>query len=349
MKLMILPPPLSPLLDCLIIDSHDQDVQHLSQILGEQGYFIRTAFNGSVALKELNFKLPDIVFLDYLEYQNQEFCLDIFLKLYHNQCQNIIIFFLISSPEQSRFLPLEPSFHCDSIRKPFYPEEVILRIRNIWHDGQNQKAMEQSRLQLKQEISARRTAEQQLEQINQQLQTTTEQLKHLSRFDSLTQLANRPYFDEYLFREWQRLAREKIPLSLIIGDVDGFQGYNEAYGYYQGDICLQTLAQTMSTCIKRPADLVARYSGEEFAILLPHTGSSGAIEVAKLIRAKIKQLEISHPKSQISSYLTLSLGVATAIPLPDLPPDPLITVAEEALQEAKRQGCDRIGVGVSWR
>lgn len=346
---MILLSPVSHDLDCLIIDSHDQDVQHLSQILGEQGYSIRTALNGSVALKELNFKLPDIVFLDYLEYQNQEFSVDIFLNFYKHEQQNIIVFFLISCPEQSRLLPLEPGFHFDLIRKPFYPEEVILRIRNIWHYRQNQKAMAESKLQLNQEISARREAEQQLEQINQQLQTTTEQLKHLSRFDSLTQLANRPYFDEYLFREWQRLAREKIPLSLIIGDVDGFQGYNEVYGYHHGDICLQTIAQTMSGCIKRPADLIARYSGEEFAILLPHTGSSGAIEVAKLIRAKIKQLEISHPKSQISSYLTLSLGVATTIPLPDLPPDPLITIAEEALQEAKRQGCDRIGVGVSWR
>ena len=83
--------------------------------------------------------------------------------------------------------------------------------------------------------------------------------------------------------------------------------------------------------------------------MLPHTDRTGAIEVAKLIRAKIKQLEISHPKSEISPYLTLSLGVATAIPAPELPPHPLITVAEEALQEAKQQGGDRIGVGVHWR
>lgn len=225
----------------------------------------------------------------------------------------------------------------------------MLRIKNIQNYRQNQKVLSESLLQLEQEILARKVAESKLEEISQKLQTTTDKLKYLSRLDPLTQLANRPYFDEYLLREWQRLARERIYLSLIIADVDRFQGYNEVYGYDQGDICLQNIAQTMGTCIKRPADLVGRYSGEKFAILLPHTDRTGAIEVAKLIRAKIKQLEISHPKSEISPYLTLSLGVATAIPAPELPPHPLITVAEEALQEAKQQGGDRIGVGVHWR
>ncbi|VXD23328.1 putative Response regulator receiver modulated diguanylate cyclase [Planktothrix serta PCC 8927] len=346
---MILPPEVSPVLDCLIVDSHDQDVQILSRILGKQNYQVRTAFNGTVALKELDLKVPDIVFWDCSEQQNHDFNFDVFFDFYRTKEQNIIIFFLISFPEYGCSISLENHFYCEYIRKPFYPEEIILRVKNIWDYRQSQKVMEDSLIQLEQEVSTRQKLEYKLEQISQKLQTTTEQLTYLSRFDTLTQLANRPYFDEYLFREWQRLARERMPLSLIIGDVDGFQSYNEVYGYQQGDICLQTLAKTMIDCIKRPADLIARYSGEEFAVLLPHTSSAGAIEVAKLIRAKIKQLEIYHPKSEISSYLTLSLGVATVIPQPELPPNPLITVAEEALQEAKRQGCDRIGVGVHWR
>jgi len=346
---MILPSPMSPLLDCLIIDSHDQDVENLAQILGEQGYSIRTAVNSFEALRALDFKLADLIFLEASEYQNPNFKLELFLNFYQQKKQNIIIFLLISSADHCYSIPLEQGFQFDYLRKPFYPEAVILRVKNILHSYHNQKVVAELRLLLNQEIVTRREAERQLQQINEKLQTTTEQLHHLSRFDPLTQLANRPYFEEYLLREWQRLARERIPLSLIIGDVDQFQGYNEVYGYSQGDICLQTLAQTMNACIKRPADLVARYSGEEFTLLLPHTASSGAIEVAKLVRSQINQLKISHPKSTISSYLTLSFGVATAIPLSDLPPDPLITVAEEALQEAKRQGGDRIGVGVHWR
>ncbi len=346
---MILPPEVPPVLDCLIVDSHEQDVQILSRILGKQDYQIRTAFNGSVALKELHFQVPDIIFWDCSEPQNHDFDFDFFFNFCRTKEQNITIFFLISFPEHRCSISLENDFHCDYIRKPFYPEEIILRVQNIRHYHQSKKAVAESLIQLEQEVVARQKAEYQLEQISQKLQTTTEQLTHLSRLDPLTQLANRLYFDEYLLREWQRLARERIYLSLIIADVDGFQGYNEVYGYDQGDICLQNIAQTMGNCIKRPADLVGRYSGEKFAILLPHTARAGAIEVAKLIRAKIKQLEIPHPKSEISPYLTLSLGVATAIPVPELPPHPLITVAEEALQEAKQQGGDRIGVGVHWR
>ena len=346
---MILPAQKFPPLDCLIIDYDDQDVQILLEILGQQGYQIRRALNANVALEYLQIKIPDIIFWNFSELEDQRLNLNYFSQYCENNQQSVTIFLLISYSNHSYSIPLDYGSYYDYIRKPFNSQEIMLRIKNIQNYRQNQKVLSESLLQLEQEILARKVAESKLEEISQKLQTTTDKLKYLSRLDPLTQLANRPYFDEYLLREWQRLARERIYLSLIIADVDRFQGYNEVYGYDQGDICLQNIAQTMGTCIKRPADLVGRYSGEKFAILLPHTDRTGAIEVAKLIRAKIKQLEISHPKSEISPYLTLSLGVATAIPAPELPPHPLITVAEEALQEAKQQGGDRIGVGVHWR
>ena len=346
---MILPSQISPPLDCLIIDSDDQDVQILSQILGEQGYQIRRAFNASIALEYLQTKIPDIIFWNFSELEDQRLNLNYFSQNFENNQQSVAIFLLISYSDHSHSIPSDYDGYCDYIRKPFYPSEIILRIQNSQHYYQSQKILSESLLQLEQEISARHTAEGQLEQISQHLQKTTNQLERLSRLDPLTQLVHRPYFDEYLLREWQRLARERIHLSLIIGDIDRFRDYNDFYGFDQGDICLQTIAQTMATCVKRPADLVGRYSGEKFAILLPHTARAGAIEVAKLIRAKIQQLEIPNPKSEISPHLTLSLGVATAVPTPELPPYPLIAVAEEALQEAKQQGGDRIGVGVHWR
>lgn len=346
---MILPTQKIPPLDCLIIDYDDQNVQILSQILGEQGYQIRRSLNANVALEYLQTKIPDIIFWDFSELEDQRLNLNYFSQYCENNQQNVAIFLLISYSDHSYSIPLDYDGYCDYIRKPFHPPEIILRIQNSQHYRQSQKILSESLLQLEQEISARHSAESQLEQISQQLQTTTQQLKHLSRLDPLTQLVHRPYFDEYLLREWQRLARERIHLSLIIGDIDRFRDYNDFYGFDQGDICLQTIAQTMAACIKRPADLVGRYSGEKFAILLPHTARAGAIEVAKLIRAKIQQLEIPNPKSEISPHLTLSLGVATAIPTPELPPYPLIAIAEEALQEAKQQGGDRIGVGVRWR
>ncbi|MGL6138317.1 MAG: diguanylate cyclase domain-containing protein [Planktothrix sp.] len=346
---MILSPESSPKFNCLIIDSDDQNAEILSTILGEQGYSVTTALNVNLALEYLQIKNPDIIFWNCSEIEEQEFNLNYFYKYLQDNKHNIAIFFLISYSNNSYRIPVEQDWHCDYIRKPFYPPEIIIRLQNIEYYRQSHKILTQSLLQLEQETSARHLAESQLEKMTQKLQTTTDKLKYLSRLDPLTQLVHRPYFDEYLLREWQRLAREKIHLSLIIGDIDQFKGYNDFYGFDQGDICLQTIAQTLAACIKRPADLVGRYRGEKFAILLPHTPRTGAIEVAKLIRAKIQQLEIPHPKSELSPYLTMSLGVATAIPSPELPPYPLIAVAEEALQEAKQQGGDRIGVGVHWR
>lgn len=346
---MIFPIPSSPKFNCLIIDSDDQNTQILSRMLGDQGYPVTIASNLNLALKYLQTNIPDIIFWNHSEIEAQDFNLNYFYKYLQDNKHNIAIFLLISYSDNSYSIPLQQDWHCEYIRKPFYPPEIIIRLQNIHYYRQTNKILTESLLQLEQEISARHLAESQLQKITQKLQTTTDQLKHLSRLDPLTQLAHRPYFDEYLLREWQRLARERIHLSLIIGDIDRFQGYNEVYGYDQGDMCLQTIAQNIAGLIKRPADLVGRYSGEKFAILLPHTPRAGAIEVAKLIRAKIQQLEIPHPRSEIRPYLTMSLGVATAIPSPELPPYPLIAVAEEALQEAKQQGGDRIGVGVHWR
>lgn len=346
---MISPSLAFPSLECLIIDSDDQNVEILSEILEGQGYQISRAFNENGASEYLQIKTPDLIFLNPSELQFPEFNLNYFSQYFEESKCNPAIFLMISDSDVRNSISLEDHHYYDYIRKPFYPPEIILKLHNIQYYRQSQKTLTESLLQLEQERAARHQAENQLAQISQQLQTTSEQLQYWSRLDPLTQLAHRPYFDEHLFKEWQRLARERLHLSLIIADLDQFQSYNEIYGYDQGDICLQTIAQTLVSCIKRPADLVGRYSGEKFAILLPHTARAGAIEVAKLIRANIQHLKIPHAKSEISPYLTLSLGVATAIPTPELPPHPLIAVAEEALQEAKQQGGDRIGVGVHWR
>ncbi len=103
-----------------------------------------------------------------------------------------------------------------------------------------------------------------------------------ARVDSLTQIANRRRFDEYLLQEWGRHIRMQQPLSLLICDVDHFKLYNDGLGHQAGDECLKSVARAINQCY-RVGDLVARYGGEEFAMILPQTGCFGAVQVAERV------------------------------------------------------------------
>ena len=175
----------------------------------------------------------------------------------------------------------------------------------------------------------------------EQLEVANTELKRLACLDGLTGVANRRYFNEYFNREWQRLAREQAPLALILCDIDYFKQYNDTYGHVTGDLCLQQIAGAIEQAAKRPADLVARYGGEEFAIILPNTKAEGALAVADEIQNYVKALQIPHAKSQVSQYVTLSLGISVTVPTPKSAFEQLISTADQALYEAKFQGRDR--------
>jgi diguanylate cyclase (GGDEF)-like protein len=184
---------------------------------------------------------------------------------------------------------------------------------------------------LESEVSRRAMAESALVQANEELQ-------RLAFLDGLTQIANRRCFDQQLQSSWQWLKREQQPLSLILCDVDHFKRYNDHYGHQAGDDCLVQVAQAIAVVVKRPGDLAARYGGEEFAILLPNTPLEGAIEVASLIRDRLQTQKLIHAASEVSPYVTLSLGIATVIPQDGLVPGELLATADQALYRAKAQG-----------
>lgn len=167
-------------------------------------------------------------------------------------------------------------------------------------------------------------------------------LQELATLDGLTQIANRRHFDDTLNSEWNRLAREQKPLSLILCDVDHFKLYNDTNGHPSGDLCLQLVAKEIKRSVNRSADLVARYGGEEFAIVLPDTNLVGAVYLAETIRDRIAKLEIPHLNSPTMPYVTVSLGVSTSVPNINLPPTYLIEAADRALFEAKGQGRNRV-------
>lgn len=179
-------------------------------------------------------------------------------------------------------------------------------------------------------------------QMELDLKEANEELQRQANIDSLTQIANRRRFDEYLAQEWARCARELESLSLILCDVDYFKFYNDAYGHQAGDRCLYEVAQGMKSIVKRPADVVFRYGGEEFAVILPFTKGEGAIKVAETIREAVLELKIPHDLSQVSHHVTLSMGVSSIVPNLDSQVESLIEAADRALYEAKALGRDRV-------
>lgn len=143
--------------------------------------------------------------------------------------------------------------------------------------------------------------------------------------------------------EWNRGRRYSRPLSLILADIDFFKAYNDTYGHQAGDECLKTVASAIQSALKRSEDLLCRYGGEEFAVILPETHKGGAVHLAEGIRAAVENMKIAHEGSKISGYVTVSLGVATVLPARDLSPKDLVAAADAALYNAKCEGRNRVG------
>ncbi|MGF1715339.1 diguanylate cyclase [Photobacterium chitinilyticum] len=177
-----------------------------------------------------------------------------------------------------------------------------------------------------------------LEELQQQLEETNEQLLMLSTTDGLTGLLNRRRFDEVFSEEWKRGIRSQSSLSLIILDIDDFKAYNDTYGHQVGDDCLREVTSTLSNIPLREMDKLARIGGEEFAIILPETDTEGAMQAAKRVRTSIDRLAIPHSSSSSHQHLTISVGVSTVIPKADLSSRKLMEAADMALYEAKHSG-----------
>lgn len=171
-----------------------------------------------------------------------------------------------------------------------------------------------------------------------------DKLAALAALDSLTGLANRRCFDERLEQEWARATRENAPLSLLLVDIDHFKKFNDRYGHPAGDGCLRTVAGILAAHARRPADLAARYGGEELALLLPNTDLEGCEQVGLRFIEALHDAQIPHVLNLPSAVVTASLGGASAWPDSATTKSgaSLVEAADRALYFAKDAGRDRL-------
>lgn len=328
--------------DLLIVGEIPRSLEFILPLLGERAYPLQTTIESDRLLEIVRSSSISLIILNNT-LQNPDA-----YTLCHRVTSSIptepppILFI---SDGDANFRP-ERVFQvggADYIAYPPSSEEIIAKIETRLMIARLQKNLDRQSDKL-------RRALQELRKLEDSMHQVYDELKEFSFLDSLTRVAGRQRFEESLEKEWQRCARDRISwgdngrvsLSLILCDLDYFKGYNDSYGIAAGDECLKKIARTLEATVKRPADLVARFGGSSFALLLPNTNEEGALTVAQLVREKIRSLQISHPNSPVSEYVTLSYGVVTAIPQGSFGADNLVRMARQALQRAKEEGRDRV-------
>ena len=211
-------------------------------------------------------------------------------------------------------------------------------IRDVVHVVRNDQGEVEALIGFMFDISERKKTEEKLLALQKELEA-------LSFKDGLTNIANRRRFDASLELEWDSAHRLSQPLSVLLFDIDCFKQYNDLYGHVQGDRCLVDIAQTLSLALDGPRDLVARFGGEEFVVLLPGADATVARKVAERCQRLIQKRAIPHAHSPHEQRVTVSIGVGTVVPGEPLTPSRFIDTVDQRLYAAKHQGKNRIEAG----
>ncbi len=167
-----------------------------------------------------------------------------------------------------------------------------------------------------------------------------EELRSLTLTDALSGIANRRKLDLFFEREWASAIRHKTIISLMMIDIDYFKLYNDTYGHQVGDECIKKVARIIDDILKRPGDIVVRYGGEEFAVVMPGTDKEGALIMAEKLRTEVEALKIEHNSSE-KGIVTISLGVSCIQPGKKDSPKDLFSIADKALYRSKNEGRNR--------
>ena len=285
----------------LIVDDERLNINVLNELLRDE-YKIMVATTGKQALNVVKRELPDLILLDIMLPDMNGYAICRHFKN-NEYTQNIpIIFITVRNNVEEGTLGFDLGA-VDFISKPFNNAVVKARVR--------------THIKLKQK---------------------SDLLESLVSIDGLTEIPNRRAFEDLRVREWSRGRRTEVCVSALMVDVDMFKQFNDNYGHSVGDECLVRVAKALSVSVLRPGDFVARYGGEEFAAILSNTDFDGAMLLAERFRAAVAALKIPHAYSEVAPYITISVGVATAVPNADNSQEVLFAAADRMLYDAKQNG-----------
>ena len=302
----------------LLVDDDSTVVRVMSRILSDFEP-LRFATSGHVALKLARESVPDLVLLDVdmPELSGFEIC-----KTFKSDpalAQVPIIFVTSHESAQLEAMGLQLGA-ADFISKPPHAALVLARVRTF-----------------------------------QRIKMLSDTLRGAVKMDFLTGAATRRQLEKGLMQEWQRARRSGAPLSLLLVDIDGFSAYNTEFGEEKGDVCLRRIADALRSAAQRPTDVLGRYAGGAFALLLPETALQAANTVAQRAIGAVDALQILHATSTGTGHITLSVGGGcrdssrstakkagagspTGTSIEGAIPDDLIAAAEQALKSAKSAG-----------
>ncbi|MDO3388287.1 diguanylate cyclase [Gilvimarinus sp. SDUM040013] len=193
-------------------------------------------------------------------------------------------------------------------------------------------------------ITAKIRAMERIADMRDQLNRLNSELEAISQLDSLTQIYNRRTFNEQALKQWLLASRQNTCISALMIDVDHFKLYNDHYGHPAGDACLKEVTAAIEQCLNRPYDLLGRYGGEEFVVLLPETNKEGIANISQRIRRSLADRQVAHDVSPTSDTVTVSIGGACCLQTTGHTLEGLIKAADRALYRAKHSGRDQFSI-----
>jgi diguanylate cyclase (GGDEF)-like protein len=288
-------------------------------LLEARGYEVTSVGGGFDALRAIRSDPPEVVILDVMLDDMDGYSVCRWLRLGDATKDIVVIMLTVKVEVKSRVEGLHVGAD-DYIPKPYEPEELEARIYAALRS---------------------RNARLDLRQRNAELEGLLTKTEHLAMTDALTGVFNRRRFGDVLHREFASARRYGHPLSLALFDVDRFKPVNDVGGHIAGDSTLRDIAQILAHSI-REVDVCARYGGDEFVLLLPHTPADRAIVVADRAAASLSKARVGW--SGEARNVTLSVGISSTEDISLASDAMLVEAADRALYDAKRQGGARVVV-----